>query len=125
LFLSQRKYILDLLKETEKLGIKPANILMEYNNKKNADNEPLENAGMFQRLIGKLIYLTITRPDITYAVSYLSQFMHKPMKGHMEFINQVLRYLKSAPERGILMKNLGYIDLVGYTDADWAGSPLG
>lgn len=50
--------------------------------------------------------------------------MQKPMTGHLELINQILRYLKSAPGRGILMKNHGFVDLMGYTDADWAGNPL-
>lgn len=124
LFLSQRKYVLDLLRETGKLGAKPANIPMDFSQKVTTDNEPLKDIGMFQRLVGKLIYLTITRPDISYAVSYVSQFMQKPMKGHLELINQILRYLKSAPGRGILMKNNGHANIVGYTDVDWAGSPL-
>jgi hypothetical protein len=115
--------VLDLLKETGKLGAKPANVPMKHSQKWISDNEPLEDADMFQRLIGKLIYLTITKPDISYTVSYLSQFMHKPMKGHFELVNQVLRYLKVASGRGILMKNHGHVDLIGYSDADYAGSP--
>jgi Reverse transcriptase (RNA-dependent DNA polymerase) len=124
LFFSQRKYILDLLRETGKLGTKPANIPMDFSQKSTTDNEPLEDIGMFQRLVGKLIHLTITRPDIAYAVSCVSQFMQKPMKGHLELINQILEDLKSAPGRGILMRNHGHANIVGYTDADWAGSSL-
>jgi Reverse transcriptase (RNA-dependent DNA polymerase) len=123
LFLSQRKYVLDLLKETGKLRVKPSNVPMNYNNKSSPDEEVLENISQFQRLVGKLIYLTITRPDIAYSVSFVSQFMQKPTKHHMELINQILRYLKAAPGRGILMKNNGHVDIVGYSDADWAGNP--
>jgi Reverse transcriptase (RNA-dependent DNA polymerase)/Integrase core domain/gag-polypeptide of LTR copia-type len=123
LFLSQRKYVLDLLQETEKLGIKPANIPMEYGNKVTTNKEPLDDVRLFQRLVGKLIYLTITRPDISYTVSYISQFMQSPLKGHMELVNQLLRYLKLAPGRGILMTNNGHTEIEGYADADWAGSP--
>lgn len=115
---------MDLLKETGKLGAKPANVPMDYNHKVVQNDEPLENIGVFQRLVGKLIYLTITRPDITYAVSYVSQFMQKPMKSHMELIHQILRYLKGCPGRGILMKCHGHVDIMGYSDADWAGSPV-
>lgn len=124
LFLSQRKYVLNLLKETGKTGSKLANIPMDFSQKVTNNNESLEDVNRFQRLVGKLIYLTITRPDISYAVSYVSQFMQKPMKGHLELINQILRYLKSAPGRGILMQNHGHVNIVGYTDADWVGSPL-
>ena len=124
LFLSQRKYVLDLLRETGKMGVKPASVPMEYNNKSIHDTEPLEDIGVFQRIVGKLIYLTITRPDISYAVSYVSQFMQKPVKCHMELVNQLLRYLKASPGRGVLMKNNGRTDIVAYTDADWAGNPI-
>ncbi|KAL3745200.1 hypothetical protein ACJRO7_014331, partial [Eucalyptus globulus] len=51
------------------------------------------------------------------------QFMQKPTRGHMELINHLLRYLKATPGKGILMKNNGHTELVGYTDADWAGNP--
>jgi Reverse transcriptase (RNA-dependent DNA polymerase) len=123
LFLTQRKYVLDLLQETGKLGVKPANIPMDYGSKVIANKEPFEDVKLFQRLVGKLIYLTITRPDISYVVSYISQFMQNPLKGHMELVNQLLRYLKLAPGRGILMTNNGQTEIEGYVDADWAGSP--
>jgi hypothetical protein len=97
---------------------------MNYNNKVVKDEELLDDINMFQRLVGKLIYLTITRPDISYVVSFVSQFMQKPTKGHMKLIDQILRYLKSTPGRGILMKNQGHTTLTVYTDADWAGNPL-
>jgi hypothetical protein len=50
--------------------------------------------------------------------------MHKSMRGHMKLVSQVMRYLKSMPGKGILMKNQGHIDLVGYIDAYRSGSPL-
>jgi Reverse transcriptase (RNA-dependent DNA polymerase) len=123
LFLSQRKYVIDMLKETGKLGVKPANTPMEYNSKFITNNDLLDNIEQFQRLVGKLIYLTITRPDISYAVSYISQFMQKPTKGHMELVNRLLRYLKASPGRGILMRRNGHTKIEGYVDADWAGNP--
>jgi Reverse transcriptase (RNA-dependent DNA polymerase) len=124
LFLSQRKYVLDLLKETEKLGVKPSNIPINYNSKFVSDDDMLEDIGQFQRIVGKLIYLTITRPDIAYSVSFVSQFMQKPTKQHMELVDQILRYLKGAPGRGILMRNNGHVNITGYSDADWAGNPI-
>ena len=98
LFLSQRKYTLDLLKETGKLGCKPAQTPIDINTKlNNEDGEPLDNVSQFQRLVGKLIYLTVTRPDISFSVSQISQFMHSPRTPHMDAINRILRYLKGTP----------------------------
>ncbi|XP_043725672.1 uncharacterized mitochondrial protein AtMg00810-like [Telopea speciosissima] len=124
LFLSQRKYTLDLLKETGKLGVKAASVPMTYSSKFTTNDAPLHDVGQYQCLVGRLIYLTITRPDIAYAVSYVSQFMQAPTHGHMELIDQLLRYLKASPGRGVLMKNNGHTEIVGYIDADWAGSPV-
>src|ERR1039457_7403798 len=76
----------------------------------------------FQRLIEKLIYLTVTRPDIYFFVSQISKFMHSPRTPHLEAINRILRYLKGNPGKGILMKNNNSNNICGYSDADWAGS---
>jgi hypothetical protein len=70
LFLSQRKYVLDLLKETGKLGYKSVFTPIDSKYKLNSeDGEPLEDINQFQRLIEKLIYLTVIRPDISFVVS--------------------------------------------------------
>lgn len=63
-----------------------------------------------------------TRPDITYAVNVVSQFMHDPRKLHMDAVERILRYLKSTPGKGILFSNHGNLKVEGYTDANWAGS---
>lgn len=73
-------------------------------------------------MVGKLIYLSHTRPDITYAVNVVSQFMHDPRKPHMDAVERILRYLKSTPGKGILFSNNGHLRVEGYTDVDWAGS---
>ena len=86
------------------------------------DGEPLENIQQFQRLVGKLIYLTVTRPDISFAVSQISQFMHSPRTTHLDAINRILRYLKGTPGKGIWMKRNNTHDICGYSDADWAGA---
>jgi hypothetical protein len=123
LFISQRKYTLDLLKETGKLGCKPASTPIDTKHKLNTeDGEPLEDIPQFQRLVGKLIYLTVTRPDISFSVSQISRFMHLPRTPHLEAVNRILRYLKGNPGKGIKMKNNNSNELCGYSDADWAGS---
>ena len=72
--------------------------------------------------MGKLIYLTLTRPDITYAVSVVSQFMHSPTNKHLNAVHHILRYLKGNPGKGILFKKNEDRGIQCFVDADWAGS---
>lgn len=78
----------------------------------------------YQRLVGKLIYLSHTRPDIAYAVSVVSQFMHRPQNDHLEAALRIVRYLKRTFDHGIMFKKNGHFEVHGYTDADWAGNPM-
>ncbi|KAL6315929.1 hypothetical protein AAG906_013763 [Vitis piasezkii] len=79
--------------------------------------------GRYRRLVGKLNYLTITRPDISFPVSVVSQFLQSPCDSHWDAVIRILRYIKSTPGQGVLYENRGHTQVVGYTDADWAGSP--
>ncbi|RVW20204.1 Retrovirus-related Pol polyprotein from transposon RE1 [Vitis vinifera] len=79
--------------------------------------------GRYRRLVGKLNYLTITRPDISFPVSVVSQFLQSPCNSHWDAVIRILRYIKSTPGQGVLYENRGHTQVVGYTDADWAGSP--
>ncbi|RVX07439.1 Retrovirus-related Pol polyprotein from transposon RE2 [Vitis vinifera] len=72
---------------------------------------------------GKLNYLTITRPDISFLVSVVSQFLQSPCDSYWDAIIRILRYIKSTPGQGVLYENRGHTQVVGYTDADWADSP--
>ncbi|CAL8996542.1 unnamed protein product [Prunus brigantina] len=123
IFLSQRKYILDLLAETGMLDCKPIDTPSEQNHKLGLypDQVPTDKE-RYQRLVGKLIYLSHTRPDIAYAVSVVSQFMHSPSEDHMGAVMRILRYLKVTPGKGLMFCKYGHTDVEGYTDADWAGS---
>ena len=76
----------------------------------------------YQRLVGKLIYLSHTRPDIAYAVSVMGQFMHCPSEDHMDAVMRILRYLKSSPGKGLMFSKNGQLEVLGYTDSDWAGN---
>ncbi|PRQ16867.1 putative RNA-directed DNA polymerase [Rosa chinensis] len=124
LFLNQRKYILDLLQDADMEDCKPARTPLDSKLQLNVLSEPFLDLTSYQRLVGKLIYLTITRPDISYAVSIVSQFMHAPTLAHLHIVKRILRYLKGYVGRGILMKNNGNTHIMGYTDADWAGNSL-
>uniref|UniRef100_A0A2N9FGV4 Integrase catalytic domain-containing protein n=1 Tax=Fagus sylvatica TaxID=28930 RepID=A0A2N9FGV4_FAGSY len=122
--LSQRKYTLDILQDTGYLGSKPVATPMEPNLKLMPDESDfVDDPDTYRRLVGKLIYLTITRPDISYAVSIVSQFMTNPRVPHMNAVIRILKYLKNAPGRGLFYRSSGHLRIEGYTDADWAGSP--
>ncbi|PNX72348.1 pentatricopeptide repeat-containing protein mitochondrial-like, partial [Trifolium pratense] len=96
--LSQRKYVLDLLTETGMLACKLAETPIEMNHKLGIfPHQVPTDKDRYQRLVGRLIYLAHTRPDIAYAVSVVSQFMHSPSEEHMNAVYRILRYLKNAP----------------------------
>ena len=120
---SQWKYVLDLLKETGMLGCKPAETPMDSSTKlgANKDSVPVDK-GKYQRLVGKLIYLSHTRPDIGFSVSVVSQFMNDPTEEHMEAVNRILRYLKMTPGKGLYFRKNTRKDIEVFVDADWAGS---
>ncbi|CAN6727389.1 unnamed protein product [Malus baccata var. baccata] len=124
LFLNQRKYVLDLLKEANMSDVKPAIAPLDSKHKPSLKGMPLTDISHYQRLVGKLIYLTITRPDITYSVSLVSQFMHSPTLGHLTLVKRILRYLRLSVGRGILMQKNDNTQIMGYCDADWAGNAI-
>ncbi|XP_043700429.1 uncharacterized protein LOC122651179 [Telopea speciosissima] len=121
--LSQRKYVLDLLTDSGMLAAKPLDIPMDPDKKfGNDDGQPLKEVHSYRSLIGKLIYLSVTRPDISFVVRVLSQFMQSPCKSHWDAAIRVLRYLKGAPGKGLIYRPKRHMELVAYSNADWAGS---
>ncbi|KAK2993459.1 hypothetical protein RJ640_005153 [Escallonia rubra] len=125
IFLSQRKYVLDLLVETGKAGAKPCNTPMNPSvHLTKDDGDRLDDPEKYRRLVGKLNYLIVTRPDIAYAVSTVSQFMSEPTVKHWAALEQILCYLKGAPGLGLLYSNHGHSYIECFSDADWAGSKL-
>ncbi|OMP02866.1 Reverse transcriptase, RNA-dependent DNA polymerase [Corchorus capsularis] len=124
IYLSQRKYTLELLSETGLAGARPLYVPMEQNTKLSAhEGELLKDPSPYRRLIGKLIYLTITRPDIMYSVHVLSQFMNQPRHPHFDAALRLVRYLKSSPGQGILLSSLSDFKLRAFSDSDWASCP--
>ena len=125
--LSQRKYCLELLHEYGLLACKPVETPLPENTTLNhiesADDKALSNIGNYQKLVGKLIYLTNTRPDISYPVHCLSQHMHAPLESHLDAALRVLRYLKGSPGNGIQINEKGNLKLTAYADSDWARCP--
>ncbi|GJX73676.1 ribonuclease H-like domain-containing protein [Tanacetum coccineum] len=121
--LNQRQYVLDLLSEYGMLACKhvktPLMSKIAISNEATDDDPILDNITDYQKLMDKLICLTNTRPDISYVVHCLSQFMHSPLKSHLEIAFKILRYLKSCLGLGIhIVKNSG-MSLKAFSDADW------
>ena len=122
LMLSQRKYCLQILEDTGFLDSKPVVAPMDPNLKLcKSEGEQLteEDATCYRRLIGRLIYLQISRPDICFFVHRLSQFLHKPTKHHLDAAHHLLKYLKGSPGQGVLIKPIDSFHLKAFVDADW------
>ncbi|KAF5452575.1 hypothetical protein F2P56_027555, partial [Juglans regia] len=124
IFLNQRKYTLDILSDSGQLGARTASFPMEQHLKLSTeDGSLLPDPSIYRRLVGRLIYFTITRPDIVYAVNILSQFMHAPRVPHMTAATRVLGYLKGNPGQGIFFSSSSTTQVTAYTDSDWASCP--
>ncbi|GJW38483.1 ribonuclease H-like domain-containing protein [Tanacetum coccineum] len=117
LCLTQRKYCLELLKEYGLLGCKPVSTSMEPNSVlpyiATKDDSHLDNITGYQKLLGKLIYLTHTRLDIAYSVHCLAQYMHSPLKSHLKYALNVLRYFKNAPEAEYRSLSFAACEIIG------------
>ena len=106
------------------IGCRPVEIQMDPNTKPKAQTEGTTvDRGMYQCLVGKLIYLTHTRPNISFVVSIVSQFQNNPMEEHLNVVYRILRYLKGSPGKGLMFKITLNRSVEVYTDANWVGSP--
>ncbi|KAG7536467.1 Integrase catalytic core [Arabidopsis suecica] len=122
LHLCQRKYIFDLLTRTNMLLAKPVTTPMATSPKLPLHSGTrLPDPKEYRAVVGSLQYLALTRPDLSYAVNRLSQFMHMPTTDHWNAVKRVLRYLAGTPNHGIFLKKGNALSLHAYTDADWAG----
>ncbi|KAF5481191.1 hypothetical protein F2P56_001861 [Juglans regia] len=125
IFLNQRTYVLDILSDSGQLGARTAPFPMEQHLKLTTQGgDLLPDPGLYRRLVGRLKYLTITRPDIVYAVNTLSQFMHAPRVPHMTAATRILRYIKGCPSLGIFFPSSNSTHISAYTDSDWASCPI-
>ena len=121
--MSQQKDILDLLNEVGMLGCKLETTPINPYHKLGVDpsRTPIDK-GQYQRLVGKLIYLSYTQLDIVYVVGLVSQLMHTPMNYQMEVVTHILRYLKYTLGRGILFEKHDHYRVEAYINAGWGGS---
>ncbi|XP_070679503.1 uncharacterized protein [Malus domestica] len=109
--------------EMKELDCKPVDTPIEQNHRLGLiPNQIPTHKEQYQRLVGRLIYLSHTRPDIAYAVSVVSQSVHSPSEAHMDVVTRILRYLKMALGRGLVFSKNSHLNVEGYTNADSAGS---
>ncbi|XP_062086387.1 uncharacterized mitochondrial protein AtMg00810-like [Humulus lupulus] len=122
LFLSQCKYTLQLLEDPRYLGSKPIKTPMDPRLKLNDQHcDLLSDPSHYRKLVGHLLYLTLSRPDITYYVHTLSQFMATPHTTHLQDAHHLLRYFKGRPGQGLLYSSSSSsLHLRGFSDSDWA-----
>jgi len=121
--ISQRKYVKDLLKNYNMINFKSTISPMNPNLKMSLFEESqLADITAYRKLIGKLIYVTQSRPDIAFPVNLLSRFMHHPTKNQFGAAKQILRYLAGAVDYGIHYERGKKCQLTCYSDSDWGGS---
>ena len=116
---------MDLLAETGHLACEPINTPIKVNHDISIYPDQIPtNKDRYQRIVGKIIYLTHTRLDLACAVNVVSQFMHNPSDHHMNVVNHIFAYLKLTPGKGVFFSKHGYIDVIRYTDSDFVGSRM-
>ncbi|KAI3719151.1 hypothetical protein L6452_20045 [Arctium lappa] len=120
LFLNQSKYAKDILARAQMLDAKPAPTPLAVNTSFTTSGEPFPDPSHYRSIVGALQYLTITRPDLSYAVNQVSQFLHAPTVSHYQEVKRILRYLKGTLAFGLTFSKLSHTSLLGYSDADWA-----
>ncbi|GJV30421.1 ribonuclease H-like domain-containing protein [Tanacetum coccineum] len=125
IFLSQDKYVYDILKKFGFTSVKTASTLMETHKplSKDADGTDVD-VHLYRSMIGSLMYLTSSRPDIMFAVCACSRFQVQPKASHMHAVKRIFRYLKGQPTLGLWYPKDSPLDLIAYSDSDYAGASL-
>ena len=123
-YLSQAKYATDLISRAGITDTKTASTPLDSNNHISAiDGNLLSDSTLYRQLVGSLIYLTVSRPDIAHAVHIVSQFMSAPRTTHFSAVLRILRYVKGTLFHGLHFCHSSPLELRAYSDADWAGDP--
>ena len=123
LFLSQTKYALDLLHRVGMVEAKPIITPYVVGHHLSTEGKLFSNPTLFRSLVGALLYLTITRPDLSFSVNSICQYMHVPTEDHFRTLKHILRYVKGTVHHGLQLHCNPSCDLLAYSDADWADCP--
>uniref|UniRef100_A0A7N2KXZ2 Retrovirus-related Pol polyprotein from transposon TNT 1-94 n=1 Tax=Quercus lobata TaxID=97700 RepID=A0A7N2KXZ2_QUELO len=124
LYITQAKYASDLLSQAGLTDSKTVDTPVELNTHLTpSGGKPLSNPSLYRRLIGSLVYLTVTRPDISYAVHQVSQYLSAPRSTHYAAVLRILRYLKGTLFHGIFYSAQSPLVLHAFSNTDWVGDP--
>ncbi|CAM8902479.1 unnamed protein product [Rhodiola kirilowii] len=120
--LNQKKYAKEVLERFQMWNCNAAKnpIVPGTRLSKNAESVEID-ATSYKQLVGSLMYITVTRPDIMYCVSLISRFMARPLEEHMQVAKRILRYLRGTTELGLMYKRGEGVELKAFTDSDYAG----
>ena len=123
-YISQEKYIQDLLARAalgdERTVLTPVELNVQL---RASDGDPLPNPTRYRHLVGSLVYLAVTRPDISYPVHILTQFVSAPTSVHYSHLLRVLRYLRGMISQRLFFPRSSSLELQAYSDATWASDP--
>lgn len=125
IFVHQTKYCIDLLKRFDMFDCKTLDTPMAISVKLDPDVNGIPvNSTKYRSMIGALLYLTASRPDIQFAICKCARYQSSPMESHLQAVKRILRYLKGTHTFGLWYSRDSTLDLVGYSDADFAGDRI-
>ncbi|XP_066384529.1 uncharacterized mitochondrial protein AtMg00810-like [Miscanthus floridulus] len=123
-FLSQSSYVEDLLERAGMANCKPVDTPADAKPKTSAaDGKLIDDVTTYRSITGALQYLTITRPDIAYAMQQVCLHMHAPRDVHQTMLKRILWYIKGTTTLGVQLRTASTPTITAYSDADWAGCP--
>ncbi|KAJ9557281.1 hypothetical protein OSB04_011895 [Centaurea solstitialis] len=125
IFINQSKYIKDMLKKFNMTDCSPIKTPMPTGNLLGPDlaGKPVDQK-IYRSMIGSLLYLTATRPDIMFATCFCARFQANPKESHLAAVKRILRYLKGTPELGLWYPKDSSFELISFTDSDYGGCKL-
>ena len=124
IFISQKKYVREMLDKFQMVNCNSVTTPVEHGLKLIKDHEGRKvDSTLYKQIVGSLMYLTTTRPDIMHAVSLISRYMENPTQLHLLAAKRIFRYLVGTINFGILYRKEGNFGLLGFTDSDYAGDP--
>ncbi|XP_019179098.1 PREDICTED: uncharacterized protein LOC109174319 [Ipomoea nil] len=124
MILSQRRYMSNLLNQAVMVDCKQLATPASTTQAVTSSDEPFDNLTQYRRIVEALQYLTLTRPDLSYAVNRLCQFMHTLTVDHWAMVKRVLRYIKGTLDYGLRLSSSPTATIHAYSDSDWAGCPI-
>ncbi|GKB08080.1 uncharacterized mitochondrial protein-like protein [Tanacetum coccineum] len=123
IFISQDKYVQDMLKKFDMESVRPATTPFEASKPKSRDEpDDVVNVHLYRSMIGSLMYLTASRPDIQFAVSACSRHQVTPLTSNLNAVKKIFKYLKGQPKLGLWYPRDSPFVLEAYSDSDYAGS---